>query len=331
MRDSHYAVEATAVREVIPLPEIYPLEETPSYLVGVVNLRGRIVPIIDLLRRFGHSSSAYSIMDSILVLEHTDKIAGILVHDVQIVDVDQDALVATSAYATNGNVEREAPFLRGVVKWGDKVAMRLNLENILEIALNPSLSPDGFSTSVIESHYTEEEKAVLRARAHHLAQPADEEELDGKLALAVVRLGQEFFGVELHTIREFVDLKKVAPIPCCPPHIVGQISLRGDLITVTDISNALGLPPKPNVENRKLMVLQEPGLAAGVIVDEILNVLFLPAAVLDAIPAINRHIGDKLGREYLRGTTPYGSRTVTILDLPALLKHESLHVNETLL
>ncbi len=328
VHDSHYAVEATAVREVVPLPEIYRLEETPSYIAGVVNLRGRIVPIIDLLLRFGYSSQANSITDSILVLEHADKVVGILVNDVQIGDIGEEEVVSESVYELKTEEVREAPFLRGVIKWGDKVAMRVHLENVLELSLDPGAQPGALPSPAVKFHYTEEENVVFRDRAHRLAQPAEEEGLAERLALAVVRVGREFFGIELHTIREFVDLRHVAPIPCCPPHIVGQTSLRGDLITVIDIADALGLPPRSDVEDRQLMVMQDPQLAAGVIVDELLNVLYLPVADVDSLPSTNRKGANELGRDHLRGTTTHGSRTLTLIDLPALLKHESLHVNE---
>jgi purine-binding chemotaxis protein CheW len=44
---SLFAVDALHVRETFSLPEITPLEETPPYVVGVINLRGRIVPVMD--------------------------------------------------------------------------------------------------------------------------------------------------------------------------------------------------------------------------------------------------------------------------------------------
>ena len=43
-----YAVSALAVCEIIPLPELTPLAELPSYVAGVINLRGKVVPVIDL-------------------------------------------------------------------------------------------------------------------------------------------------------------------------------------------------------------------------------------------------------------------------------------------
>jgi chemotaxis signal transduction protein len=51
-----FALAAMAIREVLPLPAIAAVEETPPYVVGAINLRGRVVPILDLNLRFGHST-----------------------------------------------------------------------------------------------------------------------------------------------------------------------------------------------------------------------------------------------------------------------------------
>ncbi len=59
LRDSRYAVETSSVCEIVPLLEIIPLEETPAYVVGVINLRGRIVPVADLNLRFGHPAQRF--------------------------------------------------------------------------------------------------------------------------------------------------------------------------------------------------------------------------------------------------------------------------------
>lgn len=69
LRNELFAVDATAVKEIVWLPELTPAEEMPDYIVGVFNLRGHIVPVVDLNVRFGHTQERYSISDRVIILE----------------------------------------------------------------------------------------------------------------------------------------------------------------------------------------------------------------------------------------------------------------------
>ena len=146
----------------------------------------------------------------------------------------------------------------------------------------------------------------------------------GLLSLAVVCLAEELFGIELRAIREFAELRNVTPVPCCPGHVVGQMNLRGGLIVLIDIAGPLGLPPTRRSAGCSVMVVDNAELGAGVLVDEVLDVCYLRAADVTPAPASAR----SPGQEYLRGTAPHGTRMLSLVDLPALLRQNSLIVNE---
>jgi len=113
-------------------------------------------------------------------------------------------------------------------------------------------------------------------------------------------------------------------VPCCPAHVVGQMNLRGDLITLMDIAGALGLPAASGSAGRKVVVMNCAPLGAGVLVDEVLDVLYLRAT--DVAPAAAA--AHAPGQEYLRGTAAHASRLLTLLDLPRVLARNDLIVNE---
>jgi purine-binding chemotaxis protein CheW len=152
------------------------------------------------------------------------------------------------------------------------------------------------------------------------------------LALAVVKLDGEYFGVELHAVQEFCDIAQPSPIPCCPPHILGAISLRGNLLTLLDLSVALNLPRTEQSRGKAVIVRTStwPGSemgeqAVGVAVDEVCEVVYLRQEELQAAPAALR---EQHGAE-IKGTASYDDRMMTVLDLPALLAREEWIVNET--
>ena len=329
LRGSRYAIEARAVCEIVALPEISPLDETPDYVVGVVNVRGRIVPIIDLDIRFGNVPQPYRLTDCVVLLEQAGSVVGMIVNEVQNVrsfgPEEREALPAYGAEAP-----ADCRFLSGLLKSGEQVVMLLDLANLLQLSqnLDAELGMPERAAPLRSSAFcpgaTPEERTVLRERACTLAQTLETEDQVGLMTVAVVRLGGELFAVALQSIREFAEFHSVTSVPCSPGHIVGLMNLRGDLVTVVDVSGVLGLTAARAHSECKVVVLNSADLGAGVLVDAVLDVFSMSSAeravAIAAAPAA--------GREYLLGTAPYGPRMLSLLDLPLLLMQQNLIVNE---
>ena len=315
------------MREIVPLPEVVRLDGTPGYVVGVVNYRGQIVPIVDLNLRFGHAPSPYRLADSVVILERGDIVVGMIVNEVRNVrDIAPDERTPVPEYGTDA--PSDARFLTGLLKSGEQIVMLLHLENLLHLpeSLNDRLDAAEMvppsETGAFCPDADPAERAMFRERAVLLAQPLENQEQTGLLPLVVVRIGTEYFGIELSGIREFAQLSSVTPVPCCPAHIVGLMNLRGDLITLVEISGALGLPSERGRTDRTVVVMQSADLAAGALVDAVLDVTYLPPAERTLTAARTP------GREYLQGTAPYGTQILSLIDLPSLLLQETLIVNE---
>ena len=90
-RNAYYAINAEFVESIVLLPELSPLAEAPNYLIGVFNLRGKVLPVMDLDKRFGYASEPYSLTDSVIVVEFGNERVGIVVneiHDLQKISVN---------------------------------------------------------------------------------------------------------------------------------------------------------------------------------------------------------------------------------------------------
>jgi purine-binding chemotaxis protein CheW len=74
-----YAISIHDVHEIIKMPEITPLPNSKPYLLGVINLRGKIVPVICLRMRFGLPTTAFTRSSRIVVVNHSEEIVGIVV------------------------------------------------------------------------------------------------------------------------------------------------------------------------------------------------------------------------------------------------------------
>src|ERR1700690_946044 len=75
-----YGVRIGAVREIVRVPEITAVPGAPDSVEGVINLRGKIIPVMDLRKRFGHTEITSDKKNRILVVELNNKLLGLIVN-----------------------------------------------------------------------------------------------------------------------------------------------------------------------------------------------------------------------------------------------------------
>lgn len=317
---ARFAVDAMQVRESIWLPELTPVEEVPPHIVGIFSLRGQITPVTDLNLRFGHPARPYRLSDQIVVLELDQLLMGLIVSEV--ITVECGVLIAECGMES---ANPQSEFHIEAVRVGDDIVTLLDASQLMhqpqdlaKVATEQASPAHHFSPQA-----TPQEHAVFRARAKILMEAASDEE-GARLALAVVELDGEYFGIELAAVQEFCHIAQPSPIPCCPQHILGAISLRGNLFTLLDLRAALNLP-RATQSSGKAVVARLGERVIGVAVDEVHDVVYLRQAELQAAPAVLR---ERHGAE-LKGTAPYAGRMMAVLDLPVLLAREEWIVNES--
>ena len=74
-----YGVPITSLHEIVRVPEITAVPDAPDYMEGVINLRGKIVSVIDLRKRLGEKKVTSSRRNRILVVEHKGRLSGLIV------------------------------------------------------------------------------------------------------------------------------------------------------------------------------------------------------------------------------------------------------------
>jgi purine-binding chemotaxis protein CheW len=74
-----YGVPITSLHEIVRVPEITAVPDAPEYMEGVINLRGKIVSVIDLRKRFGEKKIVSGRRNRILVVEHQGRLSGLIV------------------------------------------------------------------------------------------------------------------------------------------------------------------------------------------------------------------------------------------------------------
>lgn len=338
LEGSLYGFEAHVVREIFRLPEVTPIDESPEYILGVVNLRGKIVPIMDLNLRLGHEQLAPSIDDSVIVLEISEDgfMVGVVVNEVR------------DVITVRAEQMEEVPFHQGQgysqlidcdAKIEDDIVMLLDYERLIleqeyvEALISGDVTPKGEAEKrekngkkkrrVFFPNATQEERKILKERAKNLMASMESQDRSGLLALAVFGLNGEYFGVDLDVVREFSDLSNITPIPCCPEHIVGSINLRGDILTLVDIRKALKMP-QVSTENLSKVIVLYNKQQVGVPVDNVYDIIYIPSSEITPIPAAVQSVSD----EYLNGTAPYQDKMLSIIDIRKIFDKGDMTVEE---
>ncbi len=128
LQREHYGVPIESVREIIRWQEVTQLPHTSDYVVGVINLRGTVIPVIDLGMRFGMGGSEATSETRIVVVEMASHLVGMVVDSVsEVLRLSTGAIEPPSAIAASVGVD----FLRGVGKTGDRLIVLLDLDKVL--------------------------------------------------------------------------------------------------------------------------------------------------------------------------------------------------------
>ncbi|MBI2317264.1 MAG: purine-binding chemotaxis protein CheW [Betaproteobacteria bacterium] len=189
---ARYALEVSAVREIVWLPELSPVEELPPYVSGVFNLRGRVVPVMDLGMRFGRARERYRISDRIVVIERNDARVGFVVNELHdVLALSDSAIEPARNYQGAGG---SAQFVHGEAKLEDGLVMLLDVEALLQGAPTApeTLAAGAEPASPAEAQHADEAR-ILRERARELAREPVSGERPGATAYAVVGLKRRSF------------------------------------------------------------------------------------------------------------------------------------------
>jgi len=127
-----YGVDVRLVQEIIRVSEITPVPRAPESIRGVINLRGRIIPVVDLKRKLGLGDVAPDRRARIVVVKLRERLVGLLVDGAsQVLKVP----VSTIDPAPDAVVEIDAEFIRGVAKLPDRLIILMDLQKVLSLEL----------------------------------------------------------------------------------------------------------------------------------------------------------------------------------------------------
>ena len=131
-----YGVDIGAVREIIRLQDITKVPRTPEFVEGVINLRGKVIPVVDLRKRFGLPAEEESKENRIVVVDIGAQDIGVIVDAVtEVLRIATESVEPPASVITTADSE----YLLGIAKLDSRLIILLDLEQVLTQAEHNSL------------------------------------------------------------------------------------------------------------------------------------------------------------------------------------------------
>lgn len=138
--------------------------------------------------------------------------------------------------------------------------------------------------------------------------------------------GSEIYGIAIKNVREIVGMQKYTEVAELPPYIKGIINLRGKIIPLIDVRLRFGKPAIPYDDRTCIVVVDIEGIAAGLIVDRVEEVLTIPAENIDPLP-----VRQGSGSRFVYGIGKLAESVVLLVDAGIIVSDyavRNLHESE---
>ena len=312
MQGEEFAFPIKTVQEIVRLPEVTPVPRAPESVKGIINLRGSILPLIDLRKCFERGTAQYSEDSRVIVIRHQGYNTGMIVDRVnEVLRVEKDQLEppppAVKSARPNG--------LGGLARFdnGRRVVMILSEDELLP----------------------EAQETLKEMTVHNTAASSQEKQaaMEEENLLVSFRLNNEEFAVNITDVREIVRVGDIIRVPRAPAFVLGVMPLRNELLPVLDLRVRFGMIPDPGemphggeaetdlpdneTDSRRVIVADLDGITTGLLVSSVSEVLRLSEKDIEPAPDVI----DPENAKYIRGVGKLdnGNRLLMLLELAELL------------
>jgi purine-binding chemotaxis protein CheW len=225
LKDEEFGFDIMSVQEIIRLPKMAKVPRTPDYVDGIANLRGVVLPVIDMRTRFGMERAEETDRTRVLVVDIDGVKTGLRVDRVKQVTRVLRSEIEPPPAAIRGT---SSDYLEGVVKLdkGQRIVMALNAAQVCEIGIaHHSVSAKGVAASPDAANKKSQSQATT----------ADTE----VQKMVTFRIAKEEFAFHMEHVREILRVTTPNQVPDVPEYVLGVLTVRGRILPVIDLRRLL--------------------------------------------------------------------------------------------
>jgi purine-binding chemotaxis protein CheW len=135
--------------------------------------------------------------------------------------------------------------------------------------------------------------------------------------IVVVSIGQSAYGIPIDAVREILRVRKITWVPWTPDEVIGILNIRGEMLSVIDLRHFLRQGVSSLTEKSRIVVAQAGELAAGLLVDSLVDILDVPMTTFR--PLADADADGRDSRGCLAGQCAWQGGTLTLFDSERLL------------
>ena len=129
LADEEYGVEVLKVREIIRMPTITKMPNTPHYVEGIINLRGKVIPIISMRTRFGLAESENNSQTRIIIMDVAGSMTGFIVDGVsEVIRIHSSEIQPPPSMVLSGGIGKE--FITGVFNHAERLLIIMDVDRM---------------------------------------------------------------------------------------------------------------------------------------------------------------------------------------------------------
>ncbi|NOV93246.1 chemotaxis protein CheW [Clostridium saccharobutylicum] len=304
VNNEEYAIELVNVKEIIRIPKI---KKVPNsvYVEGVFNLRGELVTIIDIHKRYNISKSEYKDNSRVIVMEFGGCIVGIIVDKVlQVLAVHKSYI---KLICENTDDTKEG-YIDGIImiENGKRLIMIMDAQSIINI--------NGLGSILVNAYKKSNEKVSAFIK-----------DIEENEQLIIFSINDVEYAFHISEIKEVIRIPNVVKVPNSSDFIEGIISLRNELIGVVNLAKIINIDSESISKDRSILIVNTGNLIYGVIVDKVSEVKLVSKKDLLKPWQVVGNIDVKIVKEF--ANMDNGKRVVTILDPYNILNLEEIQWN----
>jgi purine-binding chemotaxis protein CheW len=224
LKDEEFGFDIMTVQEIIRLPKMAKVPRMPAYVDGIANLRGVVLPVIDMRTRFGVERAQETDRTRVLVVDIGGIKTGLRVDRVKQVSRVMRSEIEPPPEAIRGTT---SDYLEGVVKLdnGQRIVMALNAGQVCDIEMN---------------HQMASTNGVAAGTGIDNGTGLDQSNADAEVQKVVTfRIAKEEFAFHIEHVREILRVQTPNQVPDVPDYVLGVLTVRGQILPVIDLRRLL--------------------------------------------------------------------------------------------
>ncbi len=308
-----FAFPMERVQEIIRMPDTVKVPLTPHSLVGLANLRGRVLPVVSLRSCCSYPSAEIDDATRVIVVDCGLPLGFVVDRVAAVVSVEDDRIdTADTVQATV-----DSRILSGVIRQeGGELLAILDVEHVVDSEFHAVARGLGAGGPASASQR-------LRSAG------TDEEEIDDTFEMVSFTVDGQEYALPIDEIQEIVQAAaSVSEVPNADARVVGVMDLRGRLLPLVSLRRVFGLPQQPLDETSRIVVVplrSQDGrdAAVGVVMDTGREVLRVPRELVDPVPSFVARAGSETEVESVC-RLDNGNRLVSVLSANRLFSARGL-------